>query len=826
MDGGLEQIGLGAVLDFDAGAAIGEMHGASSALESLRHMADRVGEGIKHSFSGIKEVVKGLGEAALEVGAVVGEGLHEFANQQEAMLSLATVLPGGEAAAKGYEGAVEELAITYGKSGTVIAGALGEVARAHVAVGDELPYLDRALKLAVGAKGEPTDAVHLLARATKAYGDQIKDTGLLADQFAVARKAPGFSLEALAGSMGAIMPVAAEAHVSIEQILASMETMADKGIDAGQSAQALRMILGHFIQPSKEVQLIAHRIGFDFSIAHLKAVGFANAMAELNTKAGGSEEIMRGLAGDMRTFKAMAALGGEGADQFKRNLDELANAAGTVDRDAATMASGLKFEFEQLVEVGKQAAERVGEAFAEVFLGAAPAMDPKAIKEALEELKQKAIGVFEAIKQGFIDLGVVEAYSEVKRVLKEFGEDLDKHFGQGQATKMAGMAGAVVVLGGAFAGLGLILTPVTAILSGAWEIVAGVGEALGGLLGIGGGAEATGLTGLLSGVSEAVGGWGPLGAIIGTLGAVIGAFVGDAGGKLAWFTSPLGVGGVRTTFMELAGTVWGVLKDAFEFLGTIASALAPVFGALSEVVGEVLSPIFHALSDALGGVWKVIKPLLDIVGGVARIVFGALAWVLHNVVAPALGWIMITVEKVGQEIKAVFEWLGEAFSWVADKVRIATDALGLTVEKLPDKLKPISAATEIMRAHDDQVRQVADAYEILTTQATNTAIAVEQAAAAVHASEMGYGKELTDEILNQMAGARVSQVNATSKAVSEHKSTINVHSVLSVDGKHMNVANSRAQLEIVERSGGGVTPWQRRVIMERGASLATSGSGI
>jgi hypothetical protein len=52
------------------------------------------------------------------------------------------------------------------------------------------------------------------------------------------------------------------------------------------------------------------------------------------------------------------------------------------------------------------------------------------------------------------------------------------------------------------------------------------------------------------------------------------------------------------------------------------------------------------------------------------------------------------------------------------------------------------------------------------------------------------------------------------------KRCLNVSSKLSVDGSEMTVAESRAKLEITERGGAGLTPWQRRQVVERGAVQA------
>jgi hypothetical protein len=47
---------------------------------------------------------------------------------------------------------------------------------------------------------------------------------------------------------------------------------------------------------------------------------------------------------------------------------------------------------------------------------------------------------------------------------------------------------------------------------------------------------------------------------------------------------------------------------------------------------------------------------------------------------------------------------------------------------------------------------------------------------------------------------------------------LDVHSCVNVDGRHLAAATSRNQVEVNERRGFKDSPWQRRVILEQGAT--------
>jgi TP901 family phage tail tape measure protein len=112
---------------------------------------------------------------------------------------------------------------------------------------DVLRVSAQGAKVGAADLGTVTDAV---TTAMNAYGMKASDvTGVM--NALVATEGQGkTNMEALAGSMASILPVASAAHVGLNEILGAMATMTAQGTSADVAATYLRQTIGQLSNPS------------------------------------------------------------------------------------------------------------------------------------------------------------------------------------------------------------------------------------------------------------------------------------------------------------------------------------------------------------------------------------------------------------------------------------------------------------------------------------------------------------------------------------------------------------------------------------------------
>ncbi|MFF1597694.1 phage tail tape measure protein [Streptomyces mirabilis] len=207
-----------------------------------------------------KAALLGVGVAA---GVAAVKTVHMAADFQTQMTRVRT--GAGEAAKNmGLVGSgVLQMAGRVGESTKDLTAGLYLVESAGYHGGDALKVLETsAMGAKVGAAdlATVTDAV---TTAMNAYGLKAKDTTGVMNALVGTEAEGKTNLEALAGSMSGILPVAAAAHVKLNDVLGAMATMTSQGTDARVSATYLRQTIGQLSNPSAKAAATMKGLGLN-----------------------------------------------------------------------------------------------------------------------------------------------------------------------------------------------------------------------------------------------------------------------------------------------------------------------------------------------------------------------------------------------------------------------------------------------------------------------------------------------------------------------------------------------------------------------------------
>lgn len=240
-----------------------------------------------------------------------------------------------------------------------------------------------------------------------------------------------------------------------------------------------------------------------------------------------------------------------------------------------------------------------------------------------------------------------------------------------------------------------------------------------------------------------------------------------------------GVANILVGLPKMIMGVGGAFKAFLTASGPVKLILVLIAGVISAMIGDTTS--LSGAFEGLKGVFEALKPLLDVVVGAFRI--------------------------LGEAV----QWTGKALSWAFEQPLRKIERIRKATEDLLIMIDWINA--ELGRQKEARERKEKEARRAAKLEALGVG----------EAEGVQMGPKST---MQQSMEANIAKIRAEkrqreeTKREKERKRCLEILNKTSVDGRELNVAESRARLEISERAGGGLTPWQRRQVVESGEFIA------
>lgn len=227
--------------EFDAGLARaqGSLTGAAAKMDAIGRRTSAIGGGL----------TRGLTVPLVAAGAAATKMALDF---NSAFVKIQT-LGGktGQSIAQLKQG-VLQLAEATGQDPTGLANALYQVTSAgKVAASQAMPILTQAAKGAALGMGDVNDIAHLLTSTMNAYGPKVLSASTAMDVLTQATHDSSAEADALAGSLGPVIGVAAQVGVSFQEVTAALATATNQGISAERAATGLRFLLQSLAAPTQ-----------------------------------------------------------------------------------------------------------------------------------------------------------------------------------------------------------------------------------------------------------------------------------------------------------------------------------------------------------------------------------------------------------------------------------------------------------------------------------------------------------------------------------------------------------------------------------------------
>ncbi len=180
-----------------------------------------------------------------------------------------------------YEKQIAALAIRYGQTTKALSKGTFDIISGSFEAADAMEFLETATRSAIGGFTDVATSVKAMVAILNAYGMSAGEAGRVTDVMSAIVKKGVIEYEELASTIGQVVPIAAAAGLSLEELAAAIATITQKGVSAHQTMTALKAIITTFLAPTPEAVKAAEKFGLVLDSTTLSTLGLTGALGKL-----------------------------------------------------------------------------------------------------------------------------------------------------------------------------------------------------------------------------------------------------------------------------------------------------------------------------------------------------------------------------------------------------------------------------------------------------------------------------------------------------------------------------------------------------------------
>lgn len=258
---------------------------------------------------------------------------------------------------------VLRMAKDVGRSPLELADALYFVTSAGIRGAEAMDVLEMSAKASASGLGETKVIADLVTSAMNAYGSANLNAAQATDILVGTVREGKAQADALAGSMGMVLPIASAMGVSFDQVGAAIAAMTRTGTSAQTANMQMRQILNSLLKPTQQAAEALEDMGT--SAAELRKIireqGVLAALMkirELTNKFG--EDTMAKVFPNIRALSGVLDIMGKNLEDNKKIFDSLADSAGDLGRAFGVAAKTAEFKWNAAMASGRVAMVELG----------------------------------------------------------------------------------------------------------------------------------------------------------------------------------------------------------------------------------------------------------------------------------------------------------------------------------------------------------------------------------------------------------------------------------------------------------------------------------
>lgn len=361
-----------------------------------------------------------------------------------------------------------------------ISDGLYQVVSAFGDTADSAKILETASKGAKAGNASVTDSINLLSAVTKGYGDTSAGANQKVSDLAfLTAKLGQTTFPELAGSMGAVVPLAKQLNVSQEELFGTMATATGVTGNASEVSTQFRGILQSLMAPTDSMTKLMQSYGYENGEAMMKGLGLQGTIDAITKAAKDSGQPLQSYIGSIEGQTLALALSGAQHDVFTEKLAKMQDASGATDEAFQRVNSTVGAKFGNAMNDAKNSLTKLGDAMAPMLTKVAEVISDvaNAISEMTPEQQEMIvkIGLTVAAIGPLLKVGgsLITAYTKLKPAITGVNTVVSKGvplLGK-LGTKLAESSGIIGKVGGALSKLAPAAAPAA---SGLANVATGV----------------------------------------------------------------------------------------------------------------------------------------------------------------------------------------------------------------------------------------------------------------------------------------------------------------------------------------------------------------
>lgn len=349
----------------DTERKLGDLKEAASKSNAAMSYISQTASEISNTTGKMAEKTAALSAAA---GGVLGAAGGAFIAYQDSFAKVSTLLDNSTTDFDAYSKSIIDGSSEAKVAVDEFSEAVYQAMSASVDQADAVQFVADAAKLAKGGFTELTTAVDVETTVLNAYKKKAEEAAHVGDVLVATQNAGKTSVGELAASMGPVIPVAAAANTSFEQLAASYALMTKNGIPTAQAGTMVKAMLGELSKTgSLTDKAMREMAGKGFAELQDEGKSLGDVLAMMDDYAKKNNKTLKDMFGSAEAGTAALTLGAkEGAD-FNEMLTTVSDSAGSVDaafeKVSSTAGERMKASMNEMkntgIELGEQLAPTI-----------------------------------------------------------------------------------------------------------------------------------------------------------------------------------------------------------------------------------------------------------------------------------------------------------------------------------------------------------------------------------------------------------------------------------------------------------------------------------
>lgn len=284
------------------------------------------------SINGLVAVTRLAAQGITTAFSAVTETFGEF---QQQVVNASAVMTGSLGAVQEISERARKTALDFRISSSELAQSFTILGQSGFTLEESLGSIRSIAELSQATLTDMKVSTDLTTTAIRAFADQNVNASQAANAFVAGVTNSKLTISGLATSFNFVAVSAAKAGVSLEETVALLGTMADRGLKASTSATGLRGVLGELLAPTERFKSQLQAVGLSLSDIDVRSIGIVQVLR--NMRDAGFDVADAYAAFDKRIAAAATTL--------VQNVDSIEQLTGRVtDTAEATRIAALQMD--------------------------------------------------------------------------------------------------------------------------------------------------------------------------------------------------------------------------------------------------------------------------------------------------------------------------------------------------------------------------------------------------------------------------------------------------------------------------------------------------